>query len=250
MNTGKTVFAQLMEHLPLHEFRKCTNRYKGNYKIKTFSCLDQFLVMAFAQLSYRESLRDIEACLRAMSNKLYHMGIRGGISRNNLAHANETRDWRIWADFAQVLVHTARHLYADDPFGVELDQNVYAFDSTTIDLCLLFFPGRDSENTRPPSSSTRFWICAARSLRLSRLPREKSTMSMSWTISFQKQFPIPKTLFACDRQILRIDLGSNHHACDFLFSRSLSGETPARSLLRCRNKKAPLVSDQQLFLAR
>ena len=134
MNTGKTIFAQVMEHLPLPEFRKCVQRYHGNYKIKTFSCLDQFLVMAFAQLSYRESLRDIEVCLRAMRDKLYHRGIRGGISRNNLAHANEIRDWRIWADFAQVLIHTARHLYADDPFGVELEQTVYAFDSTTIDL--------------------------------------------------------------------------------------------------------------------
>jgi len=140
MNTGKTIFAQVMEHLPLSAFRKCVQRYRGDYKAKTFSCLDQFLVMAFAQLSYRESLRDIEACLQAMRSKLYHMGIRGGISRNNLAHANETRDWHIWADFAQVLIHTARHLYAGDPFGVELDQTVYAFDSTTIDLCLSLFP--------------------------------------------------------------------------------------------------------------
>jgi len=140
MNTGKTIFAQVMEHLPLPAFRKCVQRYQGDYKVKTFSCFDQFLVMAFAQLSYRESLRDIEACLQAMRSKLYHMGIRGGISRNNLAHANETRDWRIWADFAQVLIHTARHLYAGDPFGVELDQTVYAFDSTTIDLCLSLFP--------------------------------------------------------------------------------------------------------------
>lgn len=140
MNTGKTIFSQVMEHLPLPAFRKCVQRYHGDYKSKTFSCLDQFLVMAFAQLSYRESLRDIEACLRAMRTKLYHMGIRGGVSRNNLAHANETRDWRIWADFAQVLIHAARHLYTDDPFGVELDQTVYAFDSTTIDLCLALFP--------------------------------------------------------------------------------------------------------------
>ncbi len=140
MNTGKTIFAQVMEHLPLPAFRKCVQRYRGDYKAKTFSCLDQFLVMAFAQLSYRESLRDIEVCLRAMRGKLYHMGIRGGISRNNLAHANETRDWRIWADFAQILIHTARHLYVDDPFGVDLDETVYAFDSTTIDLCLALFP--------------------------------------------------------------------------------------------------------------
>jgi len=140
MNTGRTVFSQIMDFLPLHEFRKCVKRYRGNYKVKSFSCLDQFLCMAFAQLTYRESLRDIEACLRSMQNKLYHMGIRGGVSRNNLANANETRDWRIYADFAQVLIHQARSLYADDDFGVELDQTVYALDTTTIDLCLSLFP--------------------------------------------------------------------------------------------------------------
>ena len=140
MNTGKTVFSQIMDFLPLYEFRKCVKRYRGNYKVKSFSCLDQFLCMAFAQLTYRESLRDIEACLRSMQNKLYHMGIRGGVSRNNLAHANETRDWRIYADFAQVLIHQARKLYADEDFGVELDETVYALDSTTIDLCLSLFP--------------------------------------------------------------------------------------------------------------
>ena len=140
MNTGKTVFSQIMDFLPLYEFRKCVKRYRGNYKVKSFSCLDQFLCMAFAQLTYRESLRDIEACLRSMQNKLYHMGIRGGVSRNNLANANETRDWRIYADFAQVLIHQAQSLYADDDFGVELDQTVYALDTTTIDLCLSLFP--------------------------------------------------------------------------------------------------------------
>jgi len=140
MNTGKTIFAQLMEHLPLHEFRKCVHRYQGNYKVQSFSCLDQFLVMAFAQLTYRESLRDIEACLRAMRPKLYHMGIRGNISRNNLAHTNETRDWRIYSDFAQILISIARHLYTSNNFGIELAQTVYAFDSTTIDLCLSLFP--------------------------------------------------------------------------------------------------------------
>ncbi len=140
MNTGRTIFSQIMDYFPLHEFRKCVKRYQGNYKVKSFSCLDQFLCMAFAQLTYRESLRDIEACLRSMQNKLYHMGIRGGVSRNTLAHANETRDWRIYADFAQVLIHQARHLYADDDFGLELDQTVYALDTTTIDLCLSLFP--------------------------------------------------------------------------------------------------------------
>lgn len=140
MNTGRTVFSQIMNFLPLQEFRKCVARYHGNYKIQKFSCMDQFLCMAFAQLTYRESLRDIEACLRAMQSKLYHMGIRSRISRSTLADANENRDWRIYGDFAQVLIHIARGLYIEEEFGVELDQTVYALDSTTIDLCLSLFP--------------------------------------------------------------------------------------------------------------
>ena len=140
MHTGKTLFSQVMEFLPLHEFRQCVRRYHGNYKTKTFSCLDQFLCMSFAQLTYRESLRDIETCLRSMHSKLYHMGIRGQVSRNTLAHANEVRDWRIYADFAQILIHRARALYRDEDFGVELDQTIYALDATTIDLCLSLFP--------------------------------------------------------------------------------------------------------------
>jgi len=140
MNTGKTVFSQVMEFLPLHEFRKCVERYQGNYKVQSFSCMDQFLCMAFAQLTYRESLRDIESCLRSMRTKLYHMGFRGSISRSTLADANENRDWRIYADFAQVLIHTARDLYLNDPFGIDLEQTVYALDATTIDLCLSLFP--------------------------------------------------------------------------------------------------------------
>ena len=140
MNQGKTVFSQLMDHLPMHALRSRIERYRGHYKVKNFSCLDQFLCMAFAQLTYRESLRDIETCLRAMQNKLYHMGIRGRVSRSTLADANESRDWRIYADFAQVLIHIARDLYRDEPFGVELDETVYALDSSTIDLCLSLFP--------------------------------------------------------------------------------------------------------------
>lgn len=140
MNTGRTVFSQVMDFLPMREFRKCVERYRGNYKVKSFSCLDQFLCMAFAQLTYRESLRDIEACLRAMYPKLYHMGFRSKMSRNTLANANEKRDWRIYADFTQVLIRIARPLYADDDFGVELENTVYALDSTTIDLCLSLFP--------------------------------------------------------------------------------------------------------------
>ena len=140
MNNGRTVFAQIMDFLPFNEFRKCVTRYGGHYKVQQFSCMDQFLCMAFAQLSYRESLRDIEVCLRAVPSKLYHMGIRSPISRSTLAHANETRDWRIYADFAQVLIHIARPLYAKEELSVELDQTVYALDSTTIDLCLSLFP--------------------------------------------------------------------------------------------------------------
>jgi len=140
MNSGRTIFAQLMDRLPLAEFRRCVDRYGGDYKVQSFSCLDQFLCLAFAQLTYRESLRDIETCLRAHQRQLYHMGFRGGVSRNNLANANLQRDWRIYADFAQILIRTARELYQHEAFGVELDETVYAFDSTTVDLCLTLFP--------------------------------------------------------------------------------------------------------------
>ncbi len=140
MNFGQTVFSQLIEHLPHKEFQKCVARYRGDHYLKSFSCWDQFLAMGFAQLTYRESLRDIEACLRSMQSKLYHMGFRGKVSRSTVADANESRDWRIYADFAQVLIGIARPLYADDLLGVELDQNLYALDSTTIDLCLSLFP--------------------------------------------------------------------------------------------------------------
>jgi hypothetical protein len=140
MYTGQLVFSQLMDFLPMHRFRQCVNRYNGNRHVKSFSCLDQFLCMAFAQLSYRESLRDIESCMRAMQKKLYHLGIRSQISKSTLADANENRDWRIYADFAQVLISIARKLYADDDFGIELDETVYALDASTIDLCLSLFP--------------------------------------------------------------------------------------------------------------
>lgn len=140
MNSGKTVMAQLVSYLPSHTFRRCVSKYRGNHKVKTFSCWDQFLCMVFAQLTYRESLRDIETCLRAMDSKLYHMGIHGNVSRSTLADANEKRDWRIYAEFAQALIHNARQLYRDEPFCFELDETVYALDSSTIDLCLSLFP--------------------------------------------------------------------------------------------------------------
>ena len=140
MNSGRTVFAQLMDFLPLHDFRKCVGHYRGEHKVQTFTCLDQFFSMAFAQLTFRESLRDTETCLCAMGHRLYHCGFRGQVSRSTLADANERRDWRIFADFAHVLIDIARPLYAGDSFGVELDHVAYAIDSTTIDLCLSLFP--------------------------------------------------------------------------------------------------------------
>lgn len=140
MNSGKTIFSQLMDFLPSHQFQLCVERYRGDYKLKSFSCWDQFLCMAFAQLTYRESLRDIEACLRSHQSKLYHMGIRGRVSRNTLAHANATRDWRIFQDFASLLIPIAKELYLDTSFGVELTNTAYALDATTIDLCLSLFP--------------------------------------------------------------------------------------------------------------
>ena len=148
MYAGKLVFAQVMDHLPLHTFRRCVARYRGERKVKSFSCLDQYLCMAFAQLTYRESLRDIEACLRAQSNKLYHLGIRGSVARNTLANANATRDWRMYCDFAQSLIAIARQLYAEEPLGIDLKDTVYALDSTTMDLCLSVFPWAPFRSTK------------------------------------------------------------------------------------------------------
>ena len=140
MNLGQSLFAQLMDHLPSHEFRNCVQRYGGNYRMRSFSCWDQFLCMAFAQLTFRESLRDIVACLRSQDRRLYHLGIRGTVSRSTLADANEGRDWRIYADFAAVLIAEARRLYCHEDLGLDLANTVYALDSTIIDLCMTLFP--------------------------------------------------------------------------------------------------------------
>src|SRR5881409_1896898 len=135
MPSSRTVFAELMTHVSPRTFQTCVARYGGDYKTSRFSCWDQFLCMAFAQLTYRESLRDVEACLRAQPSKLYHLGLRGHVSRNTLAHANELRDWRIYCDFAQALIRIARRFYAKESLGIDLSETVYALDSTTIDLC-------------------------------------------------------------------------------------------------------------------
>ena len=148
MHSGKLIFAQLMEHLPEKTFERCVAQYRGNHKIQSFTCQDQFLCMAFAQLTFRESLRDIEACLRSQTEKLYHMGIRGQVSRNTLGNANATRDWRIYADFAQRLIGIARKLYINEPFGVDLANTAYALDSTTIDLSLSLFPWAPFRTTK------------------------------------------------------------------------------------------------------
>jgi hypothetical protein len=148
MHEGKIILAQLMDFIPKYEFSKCVKKYRGNHRMRSFSCYDQFLCMAFAQLTYRESLRDIEICLHALKSKLYHAGFRGDIARSTLADANETRDWRIYAEFAQVLIATARELYANEDLGVELKQTAYALDSSTIDLCLALFPWAKFRTTK------------------------------------------------------------------------------------------------------
>jgi len=148
LNQGQTVLTQIMSYLPRHSFRKCVNKYNGNYKVRLFSCWEQYLVMAFAQLTYRESLRDIEACLRAMKNKLHHMGIQSKVSRSTLADANEKRDWRIYSDFAYILINKAKELYKDENLFDELDETIYALDSTTIDLCLTLFPWAKFRKTK------------------------------------------------------------------------------------------------------
>ncbi len=148
MNDGQLVFSQMMAFMPLRSFRRCVEKYRGHHKVKSFSCLDQFYCMAFAQLTYRSSLRDIAVCLRARQSKLYHMGIRSKVSRSTLAKANENRDWRIYADFAQILIQNARELYRDEKFGVELSETVYAIDSSTIDLCLSLFPWAKFRKTK------------------------------------------------------------------------------------------------------
>ena len=140
MYIGKLVFSQVMDFMPMHTFRRCVTRYQGDYKVKKFTCLDQYLCMAFAQITYRESLRDIEICLRTQEQKLYHMGIRGKVSRSTIANANEQRNWKIYADLAYSLINTARKLYNDKSFAFELEQTAYALDATTIDLCLSMFP--------------------------------------------------------------------------------------------------------------
>jgi hypothetical protein len=175
MNAGRTVFSQLIDFLPHQEFQKCVARYAGDRYLKNLSCWEQFLAMVFAQLTYRESLRDIEACLRSVGSKLYHMGFRGKVARSTLADANEARDWRIYADFAQVLIAIARPLYTRDPIGVDLDQSLYALDSTTIDLCLSLFPWAKFRKYKAAVKIHTLLDLYGNILRLSALPTARCT---------------------------------------------------------------------------
>ena len=246
MNLGRTVFSQLISFLPDREFRRCVSRYDGDRRWRGFSCWDQFLCMAFAQLTYRESLRDIEACLRSLGAKLYHMGFRGKIARSTLADANESRDWQIYADFAQVLIRIARPLYARHPIGVDLDQTLYALDSTTIDLCLSLFPWakfRRAQGCR--DRCTRCWTCGATSPRLSALPTAKCTTSTSSTRSAPS--PAPSTSWIGPTSI------SNASSCSPSARRSSSFVPRRTSQLQRRyshpvDKSTGMRSDQTVIL--
>ena len=206
MYTGRIVFSQLIDFMPLQDFRRCVRRYRGDHRVRSFSCLDQFLCMAFAQLTFRESLRDIETCLRAMYPKLSHAGLRGKVSRSTLADANETRDWRIYADFAQVLIGIARGLYAKDSFGVTLEQTAYVFDSTTIDLCLTLFPWAQFRRYKSAVKLIPFWTCEAVSPVLCTLPAEERPTARLWTNCLWR--PGPSTSWIEDTSISPDSTGS------------------------------------------
>jgi len=245
MNTGKIVFSQVMEHMSLWEFRKCVKRYRGDYKVKSFKCMDQFLCMAFAQLTYRESLRDIEACLRSMQSKLYHMGIRSQISRNNLSNANNTRNWRIYADFAQVLIHNARSLYANENIGIDLDNTIYALDSTTIELCLSLFPWAGYSQT---GAGVR--IHTLLDLRGS-IPSvvEVTDAKVNDVLILDLLIPEPGSFYIMDRGYMDFErLYTLHRSSAFFVVRSRTNIKFRRLYSRAVDKSAGLRSDQTVVL--
>jgi len=245
MYSGKLVFAQVMEHLPLHAFRRIVTRYAGERKVKSFSCLDQFLCMAFAQLTFRESLRDIEACLRAQQSKLYHLGIRSTVSRNTLANANAVRDWRIYADFAQSLIGIARPLYVDEPFGVDLQDTVYALDTTTIDLCLSVFPWAPFQATKA-------------AVRLHTLLDLRGNIPTFIHISdgklhevniLDQLVPEPGAFYIMDRGFLDFArLYRLHQAGSFFVTRAKSNTKAQRRYSRRVDRSTGLICDQTIFL--
>ena len=283
MDTGKPIFAQVTDFLPVYEFHQCVQRYHGHYKMKSFSCWNQFLCMAFAQLTYRESLRDIEVCLRSAQRKLYHMGIRGKVSRNNLAHANQVRDWRIYADFAQILIGRARRLYGNDSFGVELNQTVYALDSTLIDLCLSLFPwakfrkhkgavklhtlldlrgsipsiviithGKIHDVTilRPIDLRTGSLLYLRSRVSRFRSPLCDPSIFGIFCDQSEKQFQVQTPLLSTHRQIHRRSMRPNHCPRGLLRSKRLSRKIAADSLFRCYPKQMVGIFNQQLYAPR
>jgi len=245
MYQGKLVFAQMMQHLPLTTFRRCVTRYRGERKVKSFSCLDQFLSMAFAQLTFRESLRDIEACLRAHHAKLYHLGIRSAVARNTLANANAVRDWRIYADFAQSLIGIARPLYVDEPFGVDLQDTVYALDATTIDLCLSVFPWA-------PFQSTKAAVKLHTLLDLrGNIPTfiHISDGKLHEVSILDQLVPEPGAFYIMDRGFLDFArLYRFHQAGSFFVTRAKSNTKAKRRYSRPVDRSTGLVCDQTIFL--
>ena len=282
MNSGRTVFSQLMDYLPTYEFQKCVTRYSGDYRSRSLSCRDQFLAMAFAQLTYRESLRDIETCLRSISGKLYHMGFRSTIARSTLADANESRDWRIYADFAQTLIAIARPLYTHDPIGVELDQSLYALDSTTIDLCLSLFPwakfrkhkaavkmhtlldlhgniptfiritdGKTSDvnilDEFLPEAGA-FYVMDRGYIDFQRL--FVFTLCSAFFVVRERKCFAPAPLLSPRGQVFRCALGSHRYPGHHRIGKSLSRSFATHQLPRRGNQEAAQVSNQQLLAPR
>ena len=245
MSEGKFVFAQVMDHVPLSTFHRCVARYCGEHKVKRFSCLDQYLSMAFAQLTFRESLRDIEACLRAQNAKLYHLGFRSTVARNTLANANATRDWRIYCDFAQSLIGIARRLYVDEAFGLDLKDTVYALDATTIDLCLSVFPWAPFRSTKA-------------AIKLHTLLDLRGNIPSFIFISDGKMHdvnildrlvPEPGAIYVMDRGYIDFErLGRFHEAGSFFVIRAKRNLKAVRRYSRKVDKSTGLVCDQTVTL--
>ena len=246
MHTGRTVFSQLTDFLPLREFRRGVARYRGQHKVRRFSCLDQYLAMAFAQLTYRESLRDIETCLRVLGPKLYHAGFRSRVSRSTLAEANQKRDWRIFADFARVLIDDARALYATDDFLLDLDQTAYALDSTTIDLCLSLFPWA---HFRKRKGAVK--LHALLDLRGEIPVFAVVTHGRVHDGHFLDRLPLsPGAIYVMDRAYLDFRrLYTLHSAGAFFVTRARAGQDFRRTLSRAVDRTTGLRCDQTIRLA-
>ena len=245
MNQGRTVFSQLMSFLPVRDFRRIVQRYDGDSRLRGFSCWDQFLSMAFAQLTYRESLRDIEACLRATGRKLYHLGLRGKVSRSSLADANEAHDWRIYADFAQLLISIARPLYVNESIGFDFDNALYALDSTTIDLCLSLFPWAHFRTTK---SAVKLHTLLDLRGNIPAFLRV-TTGDLHDVNILDEILPEPGAFYVMDRAYIDFArLYQLHLAAAFFVTRSKRNVLMERSYSRPVDKSTGLRSDQTVIL--